>query len=298
MNTLLTAKIELMDGVEEIAVEIPRDPYKLKGNLIHCRRADKAVLFLHGWGGLRSGPHDLLTFAARQLGQHGISSLRFDFTGRGESDGHYAQTDLDDMADDALAAARLLRERTGARSVFVVGICSGGNIAIGILDRMRETAGLFLISVYPFSDGDSFGRSAKRSFFYLKEYAHKLFRAETWRKAIRGAIDFRQILTILLGNKKKQPRKLAVEKKDNGHASHSPLWNLTQWRRPVRMVYGDADTDFQASLAYYRTFAEKQGAPLQFSIYPGANHNFYSVPWKKRLVDELLQFIKGEQDEK
>ena len=68
------------------------------------------IVFLHGWTGYRIGPHRIFVEAARRLAAVGYHSLRFDFRGRGDSDGEHGTTTLDQMIDDARAARRLLVE--------------------------------------------------------------------------------------------------------------------------------------------------------------------------------------------
>jgi pimeloyl-ACP methyl ester carboxylesterase len=288
MGRPLRTEIPLIPPVKERAVRFDGSRGKLAGNLI-CAGSRTGVLFLHGWGGHRSGPHNLLTTMARDLAARGISSLRFDFYGRGESEGDGVSTTLDDMGDDALAAASLLLEDGGVSDIVVVGICSGGNVGIGVLDRLPEAHGLFLMSVYPFSDGDSFGRSARRTAHYAGEYWRKVFMPQTWSKLFRGAIDFKQISRILFGHYRKKPDETD---KEEGETQASPLKNVAQIDIPFMMTYGDADPDFQASYDYYRAFAEENDVQIDFQIYPGANHNFYSLSWKRQLVSEMSQFVE------
>ena len=131
-----TVSIPLGPGVSERAVRFETSTDQLAGNLICCDgKSDRAVLFIHGFGGVRSGPHNLLTYLARALATSGIPSLRFDLSGRGESSGDPEAVTLGGMAEDALSAAALLKSETNARKITVIGICSGGNVGIGILDR-------------------------------------------------------------------------------------------------------------------------------------------------------------------
>jgi pimeloyl-ACP methyl ester carboxylesterase len=46
-----------------------------------------SIVMLHGWSGTRTGPHQMLTRAARAFAADGYRALRFDFAGRGDSDG-------------------------------------------------------------------------------------------------------------------------------------------------------------------------------------------------------------------
>lgn len=292
MSAGLTTAITLAGGWREEAVGIPVGGGELRGNLLLGPvPAGLAALLLPGWGGGRSGPHGLLTRLARELAAAGIPSLRFDFRGRGEASGDGQATTLDSMGEDALAAAACLRQRSGAKRLLLVGICSGGNVGIGILDRLDGVAGLFLLSVYPFSDGDSFGRGARRSAHFLRVYWQKLRRPETWRKFRRGEIDFATVGKVLLGPLCRH-RAPAAAPAAPATPGQEHLRKLLRERPSLYMIYGTADPDYRASRAYYGDFAERHRYAARFLDLPGANHNFYSEAWKGRLAAELAAFAK------
>ncbi len=284
-----------VDDWTERAVQFEAGDGMVRGNVImpdDC--ADRpGVLIIHGFGGVRSGPHNLLTNFARELGQAGFASIRFDLRGRGESDGAPAATTLADMAEDALAAANTLKREAGIRTIVLVGICSGGNVGIGILDRLQEVQGLFLLSVYPFGDADSFKRDAHRSLMHVREYWKKLWMPGTWKRLIRGEINFGIIARILV-----RPFKRAVARKEKEQESseekRKPLHNLLLHKPKLCMIYGDADPDYAASRDYYREFAKKENYKIDIRTIEGASHNFYSEAWKDRITTELLQFVKEE----
>lgn len=288
MSLHLSRDYELANGQHESAVSFQVEGETLRGNLIHGGASRTGLLLLHGWGGVRSGPHNLLTYLARRVGEAGYPSLRFDFRGRGESDGDGAAITLGHMGEDAVAAARFLQQHASVHKVVLMGICSGGNVAIGILDRLPEAAGLYLLSVYPFGDGDSFRRDANRTAHYLKEYWRKLWLPATWRKFFRGELFYREIGKVLFGHFRSSGK---VDSHTEPETRPSPLDNLLAREIPVQMVYGEADPDFEASCRYFRAFSQRTGYPISFETIAGANHNFYSLAWKRQLADRLVEHL-------
>jgi pimeloyl-ACP methyl ester carboxylesterase len=93
------------------------------------------VVTLHGWGGSGAGPHRIFVRLTRALAARGCPGLRFDFGGRGLSDGTAQAVTLDGMIADARAASACLKTHTGCGEIAYVGICSGGNVAIGAASR-------------------------------------------------------------------------------------------------------------------------------------------------------------------
>ena len=72
---------------------------------------------------------------ARYLAEQGIATLRFDFTGIGESEGAFEDTGLVSNADDIVAATDALAERALTATVLV-GHSYGGAAAIAAADRL------------------------------------------------------------------------------------------------------------------------------------------------------------------
>jgi len=327
MATRLVPSIDVGPGVQESAVRFRVRETTLVGNiLVPENKQDAVLVFVHGWSGVRGGPHGLVSFLARRLAQRGFPSLRFDLRGRGESEGNGLALDLITMAEDVEAAAEFARRETGAKRVILAGLCSGGNVAIGVLPRIRDAAGLLLLSVYPFSDADAFSRDVHRTWHYLRVYWHKAGQPETWRRLLRGDVHVLRVLDVLFGHflhKRGAPSGAQSDKKDDigqtargndgrpapkatatdpgrsgwGEKGRRHLENLL-CGAPALMLYGTADPDAEAAEKYYREFAEKHGLPIRFHRVQGANHNFSSWEWKRevaRLAESFCCEIVGRQ---
>jgi len=277
----------------ETAVSWPTPSGGLSGILRTGSRSE-AVLFFHGLGGLRSGPHGLLSALGRAASAHGFTTLCFDFSsrGEGEGDGEADGATLPGMAQEALSAAEFLAARDGVERIIVVGICSGGNIAIGTMDRLPRLAGLFLLSVYPFSDGDSFERDTRRTASFLRVYWRKLSLWETWGKFFRGQIMWSGIHRTLFGHvgKSADDDLRARGTRGDGEVT-SPRENLVNFPVPTQLTYGDADPDYEASRSYYADFAGEHDLPVEISVVSGAPHNYCSALWKDALCADLLAFL-------
>jgi hypothetical protein len=56
------------------------------------------------------------------------------------------------------------------------------------------------------------------------------------------------------------------------------------------MVYGTADPDAPAALAYYGDYAAEHKLPVEFRRIEGANHNFSAAAWKRQLAEWACEF--------
>ena len=81
---------------------------------------------------------------ARRLARHGIAVLRFDFTGLGQSEGDFANTNFSSNVDDLVNAAAHLAEAYEAPSLLI-GHSLGGAAVIAAASRIDSTKALVTI---------------------------------------------------------------------------------------------------------------------------------------------------------
>ena len=279
-------------------------------------KAKGGIIFSHGWSGFRSGPAGILTTLARMFAQHGYVSLRFDYRGRGESGGNGLESTLTTMADDLVAACAFMDKHEHIHRPALCGLCSGGNVVIGTLKRSPNVDSLLLLSVYPFSDGDAFGRDVHRTLHYLKLYWKKLLRADTWTRFFKGDVKLKNVFNVIFGhflkkgaNKKKEgndtpstqnaagalPKAVkasAVESRSqSGEAPKKHLANLRPDLSGI-MIYGTADPDAAAAIKYYGDYISEHHLPITIHTIEGANHNFSSSEWLGAVQNLLLEHLQ------
>ena len=112
-----------------------------------------AVLSLWGGGGVPAfGKNQARVRLSRELAARGFHTLRFSYTGVGESGGLVRDPDIgNEWVDDTVAALRWLESR-GFQRVIVIGLCAGGRAALAAAPQVGALAGLALVSC-PLGDG-------------------------------------------------------------------------------------------------------------------------------------------------
>lgn len=332
MTTMLQSDIQISPEVREEAVFFEVNGETLRGILClpASGKARTGLIFAHGWSGNRHGPAGMLCTLARTFAASGVASLRFDFRGRGESGGDGLNATLTTMADDLVAATAFFSEHTQLARPWYLGLCSGGNVTIGTLNRLPQAQGLIMLSVYPFSDGDAFGRDVHRTLHYVKVYWHKACRGETWRRLFQGDVHLKQVGNVLFGhllkrgaNKRKEGEDAkgtnagaAKDAGDNAAASgasrvkgqvakaaasesrlqgkDAPKKHLAKLRAdlPGLMFYGTADPDAPAAMTYFGDYIREHKLPMRIEVLDGANHNFSSQAWLDAIARQTLEFMK------
>lgn len=104
-------------------LELPAGPPKAYALFAHCFTCGKAS--------------QAATTITRALAQHGIATLRFDFTGLGNSDGDFANTSFISNVQDLVAAASHLRDNLAAPTL-ILGHSLGGAAVLAAASEIPE----------------------------------------------------------------------------------------------------------------------------------------------------------------
>jgi exosortase A-associated hydrolase 2 len=280
------------------AADAPAEPLDLVSGEQTCRGLlyrpvqppRRAVILLHGWSGYRVGPGHLLTKAARALADAGYAAYSFDFRGRGDSEWEVGSASLNSMIRDAVRAVPLVAEATGAEHITLLGLCSGGEVAIGASLGDARIDSLALWSAPIFSGNFDFARRARRGRKMLSEYWRKLWRRETWAKLFGGRLNARLILRAVSGGRSAEDA--AVQ--DKAPDTDSQMKAFAAFRGALLFVYGGSDPETPPSRDFYRAFVEREGLAHTFVEIAGANHNYYALTWHAEVIAHTLTFLSAQ----
>ena len=207
--------------------------------------AEPGVVFL---GGLKS---DMEGTKARHLEawaqRTGRAFLRFDYSGHGQSSGHFEEGCIGDWAEDAEAAISTL---TRGRQVLA-GSSMGGWVALLMARRMPDRiAGLVTIAAAP--------DFTEESMWAGFTDAQKAEMAAKGRVALPSDYGAPYIIT----------RRLIEDGR-----THLVLRAPLALPFPVRFLQGTADSDVDMSLAL-RLLEHAQGPDMRLTLVDGADHRF------------------------
>ena len=257
---------------------------------VHHRAPDAkaTIILLHGWSGTRSGPHQMLTRAARHFAGAGFSCLRFDFAGRGDSDGDTLLATLATMRDDARDVFRFAQTKSDA-PLWVLGLCSGCEIALASVEPDLRGAILWSAPVFAASPGDA-GQSEKRA-ANLKKYTQKLLRPSTYLKILRGQVDTRGVQSAMAGVGGAAHKNLesnAPGQLPPGFRAQS-LKGWADFRGEIFQIHGGADPIEGAARAFYA----RHSPPIARShTVEGANHSFYGLNWEREVIETTGRWLR------
>jgi exosortase A-associated hydrolase 1 len=152
-----------------------------------------AVLIVVGGPQYRAGSHRQFVLLARALAAAGHPTLRFDYTGMGDSEGEPRAFDA--VGPDIRAALDALAEACPECTRLAVwGLCDAASAALMFATRDPRVAGIAACNPWARSEATLAAATVKHY------YTARLLAPEFWRKLLGGGLQWRDSLHALLGN--------------------------------------------------------------------------------------------------
>jgi exosortase A-associated hydrolase 2 len=130
----------------ETPLYFDRESIRLFG-VLHEPDADGGRLpfvFCHPFGEEKLWAHRVFVTFARELARRGHTVLRFDCAGNGDSDGEFSASSLQSGVADLHSAVDLIRAKTGAPRVSLLGLRLGASLAYRVAAARSDIEALVL----------------------------------------------------------------------------------------------------------------------------------------------------------
>ena len=236
----------------------------LRGSL-HITNESRApwVIFSHGFTGQRMGPGYLFVKIARCLSEAGFSSLRFDFSGAGESDGKFSEMNVSTMESDLLCIVKRCRETFNPSSLILLGHSFGGMVSAQIAGDIGAD-GMILLS--PVADPMGLIRR-RQSLLDSGPNSRGLFE--------NGPHEMHLSFLEMLKN-------------------IDPVKKMaSNFHGPLLLIQGDNDLSISVDESgMYADAAGKAGIETEHIIIPGADHNYSRVSDVDILLSKTANWAK------
>ncbi|MCD7963235.1 MAG: alpha/beta hydrolase [Rikenellaceae bacterium] len=245
----------------------------------------KAIVFLHGWGGHRTGPHDMFVKFSRKLTDLGYLCLRFDFRGKGFSGSMGYNATNRSMLEDIEVILRYVKNSCGIDDISIVGICSGAKLGLYYSLNGDITVNNFVcLSSAPLRPVDNPQSVAvRKTVVGFREYISKLFYRETWAKIFKNEVDYKTIIYSFLNPFKAKKTKVKSARTDRNNVIKGK--NISG---KVLIINGGKDTETPETVKQVEALMRKYDIDFSTYIIAGANHSFYSI-----LLEQEIMNIMG-----
>lgn len=287
---------------KEIPVTFLNGEEKLFG-ILHCPlNAELSripmVIFLHGFAGYRIGPHQMFVRIARFLAQHGYACLRFDFRGRGYSEGARENTTYRSMLSDMETVISSVRKTYKPTHIILVGICSGARAALYYIKNGKEVVhSLIELSSPLLWQTNEVGTATSGTKNVLTDYARKARNIDNWKRLVAGEVNHKMIGRIirnsmtnywsaikssLVGKKERKVRDLKQNEKPFHH-----------FKGDVLLIHGGKDPETATAMKQIKSLLQKHHIGYEYLMIKNANHSFYSLKWEKQIMDSVYNWMKS-----
>lgn len=248
---------------------------------------DSGVIIVVGGPQYRAGSHRQFTLLARQLGAHGIASIRFDYRGMGDSEGEFRNFEAVD-ADIRAAIDTLQSKLPDLRHFTLWGLCDAASAALYYGQTDPRVNALVLLN--PWVHHEALAAKARLKHYYLARFLQKSF----WSKLFSGGISLRDSLGGLLRSARSvAPGETGTADQaapiDPRHGSagyiERMLGGLRQFRGHILILLSGDDLvaqEFGMLMHQDKRWKKACHSPLiEIQTLESANHTFSSAPWRE-----------------
>ncbi len=217
-----------------------------------AENSQSAVIMLHGFTGNHIENRFIFAHLSKTLERAGLSSIRFDFRGSGDSDGEFVDMTLSSEISDALTVVNYAKEKYS--KIGILGLSMGGTVALFVAPQVKPAA--------------------------LCLWAPAAKNAEVFTK---GGMPPHANAPLDIGGLAISPK--FIEEIVNTNAFEK----AKHYEGPTLIVHGTEDptVPFSHSEDLEKEFKNAELLPIK-----GANHTFTSLQWSNVVIRNTTDFFK------
>lgn len=255
--------------------------------------ARPALIILNAGIVHRVGPNRLHVTVARRLAESGFVTVRFDFSGIGES---LPRPDSLPFLQSTVLEIRevmdTVTELTGVARFCLMGLSSGALASVAMALADPRVAGAVIVNPHGFADSAEWSAHVAK----LSEgriYGRNLLRLESWRRLLTGRTDYRR-LAETLWYKLARRREGARGVSSIVDAVRPGLTAFLKLDIPILLLFSDKDraiVNFEEILG--RGWRQKLPRNVETVVIADANHTFAVPVHLQRAVASIDRWIAG-----
>jgi exosortase A-associated hydrolase 1 len=248
------------------------------------------VLIVVGGPQYRAGSHRQFVLLARFLAAEGVTVMRFDHRGMGDSTGEVRS--FDDIGADIAAAIDAMRVACPeVRKVVVWGLCDGASAALTYWQSTRDVrvAGMVLLNPWVRSD-------ASLAKTHIKHYyGRHLLEAEFWKRLVSGRVDVANAMQSLARNVRSASARSVRGEGRNASFQDRMAEGLRSFPGPVLVILSGRDLTAKEFLEYMVTNPAWNGALARPNLrrcdVADADHTFSSGQGRREMESQTLSWL-------
>lgn len=258
--------------------------------IIHQGRSSKAVatavLIVVGGPQYRVGSHRQFIQLARYLAHQGITVMRFDYRGMGDSEAE--KQHFDAICDDTKAAIdSLFQHQPKIQNVVIWGLCDAASAALIYAHKDPRVSGLVLLN--PWLESEKAMAKTMVKYYYLQQLLSKRF----WKKLISGKVNFaesgREIKGFVKGC-------VGNEQRDKSSYQVRMLNGLQAFDGKLCLILSGTDLtarEFDQQTNTSPAWQKLQKPNCEIRRLPAADHTFSSAKFKREVELITCKFVQS-----
>jgi exosortase A-associated hydrolase 1 len=258
----------------------------------------RAIVIVVGGPQYRVGSHRQFTLLSRALASAGVTTLRFDHRGIGDSDGHTTFDRMD--LDISCAIDALILQEPGVNEIVILALCDGASAALIYAHSDPRVLGLVLLNPWVRSE-----HTLAQSYFRTY-YLAQLTSREFWGKLFSGKIELLKSLQALLCNLRlaivsptsSAPTEVSESLGEGDETFQVRMMEgLCRFPGEILLILSGNDLtadEFQAYSASNRRWRRKLARrQVQRRHLSDANHTFSRKAWRIQVETWVIEWIKS-----
>ena len=234
------------------------------------------------------GPHRLHVLLARALAEKGISTLRFDLSGIGDSLTRPDSVPAQEVPVREIHEAITELEKRGFKRFILFGICSGAVQAVKAAKGNSKIGGLILVNTGS-DDGNTEANPQLAAQYYLKR---SIWNLRAWKNLFTGKVKYRDLFFTLFS---------ALLHKLTGKGKNKPsieeniqrgIQRFIKQGASILMVLSDRHAQFYE--LHRKAFDALKCEQFKTLVYAETDHLFTSLPVQQDLIKQICLW-SGEQ---
>ncbi|MCW8865244.1 MAG: hydrolase 1, exosortase A system-associated [Colwellia sp.] len=242
------------------------------------------VLIVVGGPQYRVGSHRQFVQLSRALARQGISSLRFDYTGMGDSSGE--KKEFDHICDDIKAATdAFLDAQPHLQKVVIWGLCDAASAALIYAHQDDRINGLVLLNPWLRSE-QAMGKTMVK-YYYLQRLLSKSF----WKKLFSGQVNVAASARDAKGFVKDS---VVADKQNNASYQARMLSGLQAFNGKVCLILSGEDLtarEFDQQTKNSKAWCKLRSENSEVHHLASADHTFSSREFKAQVEGVTFKFI-------
>lgn len=219
---------------------------------------DTVLMFCHGFVGHKITPHRMAPNLSRKLLNSGITTVRYDSVGAGDSEGNQEYMTIPGELEDALEVVKYIRENLKPKKFFILGYSMGGVLATLTASKVNPDA---LLLWSPVSDP------------YWNFY--HILGSERFINGLKGEN------VSLEGDYVSKNFFVGIEE-------IKPIEVVKKLDIPVRIIHGSGDQDvLPINGVTYEYFAKDS----KLHFVEGADHTYADIKYQEELLQATEDYI-------